>query len=416
MILSNSLVSPSTCLVLLVLLACLPWASSFGSSSRQHPTTFAKPHPFPLLREPISQSALQAAASSSSDTSNQETNILPYYEERQVLLDTGVSMKVTLGGLENQQQQSNNNNNKPLLVFLHGSFHGGWCWTEHFFDHYIAQGYTVVAPCWRGTGGTYAGDGVQKVQIQQHVADLESLLQQLPSIIRESTNATATASSNSPEDVIANPVLIAHSFGSLAVMKLLQLHPEYSRLIRGIAMMCGVPPSGNGRMTMRFLRKSLVQSYKITVGFAMKKCLTNAALCRDLFFGGPPVVLVERQEDATKTSMLDDHGISDADIQRYQGYFARDSAATIDLFDLAKQLPSAVAVEGGKAPFDLPPARMVLGARQDFIVDREGVEETARFFDIQEPVYVDSPHDVMLGSQWTNAAHALDRFLEEHFS
>jgi hypothetical protein len=32
---------------------------------------------------------------------------------------------------------------------------------------------------------------------------------------------------------------------------------------------------------------------------------------------------------------------------------------------------------------------------------------------LQEPLIVDSPHDVMLGRKWTNAANALDQWLQE---
>ena len=47
----------------------------------------------------------------------------------------------------------------------------------------------------------------------------------------------------------------------------------------------------------------------------------------------------------------------------------------------------------------------------DFIVDREGVEETAKFFGV-EPVFVDSPHDIMLTNKWKNGADAIESWLE----
>ena len=55
-----------------------------------------------------------------------------------------------------------------------------------------------------------------------------------------------------------------------------------------------------------------------------------------------------------------------------------------------------------------------MGAKHDFIVDREGVEETAQYFGVDEPVpMVDSPHDVMLGRNWGEGASALMGWLEE---
>ena len=159
--------------------------------------------------------------------------------------------------------------------------------------------------------------------------------------------------------------------------------------------MCSVPPSGNGKMTLRFLKRSLVDSWKITTGLAMKKCITDEKLCRELFFDE------------------DDDGISNEDLKRFQGYFMRDTIATIDLANLAKQLPINHVNGNGKAVFlpnQLP--SLVIGAKDDFIVDDVGVQETAKFYGV-EPVFVDSPHDIMLGSKWFNGANALKRWLED---
>ena len=303
--------------------------------------------------------------------------------EEQVQLPAGLSMQV-LSAIPNHESE------KPVLLFLHGSFHGAWCWAEHFMPFFESKGYPVVAISWRGTGGTFAGEGVKKVKIMEHVTDLAFILKVLPRLAgRESVK----------------PVVICHSFGGLAVMKYLELYPEKVSSLSGIVTMCSVPPSGNGKLTMRYLRRSFRDSWKITSGFARKKCLTDATLCRQLFFGGEKIVL----EDGK----VEDYGVSDEELERYQGYFARDSTATIDLINLAKQLPSLKATDG-KAPFveGLPPC-LVLGASDDFIVDSEGVKETATYFGLDEPVIVDSPHDVMLGGKFSNAATSLDLWLQE---
>ena len=309
-----------------------------------------------------------------------------FIREQQVQLDSGADMQIM-----SQLPESFNPHNRPPIVFLHGSFHGAWCWTEHFFAYFSSRGYPVAALSWRGTGGTYAGDGVKKVKIADHVSDLKCVLDCLPEII-------------GVED-LKPPILVAHSFAGVAVMKLVGEDPLVASRLGGICMMCSVPPSGNGKLTLRYLQRSLVDSYRITAGFAMKKCITNENLCRQLFFGGPKTTLPD--------GSIQDYGVSDADLKRYQGYFARDSEATIDLFDLAKKLPSAISIDGGLAPFcDELPQCLIIGGTDDFIVDREGVEETARYFNATEPVFVDSPHDVMLGAKWENAAVTLARWLE----
>jgi pimeloyl-ACP methyl ester carboxylesterase len=289
---------------------------------------------------------------------------------------------------------------KPMLLFLHGSFHGAWCWSERYFEYFTQRGYPVVAPSWRGTGGTYAGDGVQKVQIGQHVEDLRALLTDPQRHLSRMVDSSSSA-------VQLRPVVVSHSFGGLAVMKMLEEDIQTATWLRGIVNMCVVPPSGNGKMTLRYLQRSLSDSWKITAGFAMKRCLTDTKLCRELFFGGDKITL--------PNGTIEDYGVSDADILRYQSYFARDSQATIDLLNLGKQLPSSSTDRNGMAFFvpHLPP-RVVMGATDDFIVDRVGLEETAVYYDAGAPILIDSPHDIMLGAKWENGALAVEDWLSSN--
>lgn len=50
------------------------------------------------------------------------------------------------------------------------------------------------------------------------------------------------------------------------------------------------------------------------------------------------------------------------------------------------------------------PACLVIGAEKDFIVDRDGVSETARYLGVK-PVFIpEAYHDVMLGPKWRLSA------------
>lgn len=323
--------------------------------------------------------------------------------DEQIQLSNGVSLQVM--SLLPPAEQESKKQRRPVLLFLHGSFHAAWCWTEKWFPYFCHElGYPCVALSWRGTGGTYAGDDVKKVKIMEHVEDLDDLLtNKLPGIVGKGYSPPV------------KPVVISHSFGGLAVMKLLEKYPERANNMSGIITMCSVPPSGNGEMTMRFLRRSIVNSWKITAGLAMKRCIKNPKLCRDLFFDD------------------DDDTVTGEDIERYQHNFGRDTVATIDLLDLAKILPKAKADADGRAPFvvdgasdsnsQLPP-RLVIGATDDFIVDAEGVIETGKYFGVWSDgdendgggsngnlVFVESPHDVMLGQRWRNCADTIHRWI-----
>lgn len=346
-----------------LVLALMLWdeIAAFGASScsiQRHST--------------VSSRLLAQCTTTDTDT---VSNVLPEnVKELKIHLDTGIDAQVFVGKPPTPPKL-------PPLVFIHGSFHAGWCWTERFFPYFIEKGYPVIALSLRGTGGTFAGEGVKKVRIGEHAADLASFLNQVPKLV----------------DTEKKPILISHSFGGLAVMKYLEQNGERAETLGGMIIMCSVPPSGNGKMTMRFLKRSLVDSWKITAGFAMKRCIQNDSLCRDLFFGGRD----------------DDNGVSDEDIERYQRYFARDTEAVIDIKDLLKHLPSKQAVNGKAPNVDKFSPCLVIGAQRDFIVDREGVEETATYFGVSEPLYVDSPHDVMLGRNWEITANIIQNWVKE---
>ncbi|KAG7362993.1 hydrolase or acyltransferase [Nitzschia inconspicua] len=311
-------------------------------------------------------------------------------DERLILPTSGIEAQVISCSPTNVKAD------KPPLIFLHGSFHGAWCWQEHYIPYFVDQGFPCIALSWRGTGGTSAGEGVKKIKILEHCQDLQGLLDLLPTILGR--------------DDRPKPILVSHSMAGIYVMKFLEECWKEGKkprdLFAGIALLCSTPPSGNGKATMRVLKRSLRDAYKITVGFVLKKVNTDATICRLCFFGGNPKVL----EDGT----IDDLGVSDDDIARYQSYFERDSQAVLDVVDLSKNLPSKLVDSGGQSPFvkDLPPS-IVIGAADDFVVDKIGVEESCRYFGLDQPVFVDSPHDVMLTQKWQNGANALLTWIEK---
>ena len=179
-------------------------------------------------------------------------------------------------------------------------------------------------------------------------------------------------------------VIVAHSFAGLLLQKLL-LSPSLPPNVKGAAFLCSVPPSGNGPMALRYLQSNLGLSYKVTRGLAAKGVCREEALARELFF---------------------DDSMEEKELQYWMKGFERDSRVTIDLGDLSSKLPGK---DGDLSACGVP--LLVLGASGDRVVDRGGVLELASFAGV-EPVFVDSPHDVMLGGKAGNAAGELEAFLK----
>ena len=154
--------------------------------------------------------------------------------------------------------------------------------------------------------------------------------------------------------------------------------------LAALALVASVPPTGNGPMVGRFLRRSPIASIKITYAFIAGAFKTNAALCRECFFSN----------DLSETTLL-----------KHMGQIAEScNVRLLDLKALDNVLPIP-APKQGSAPV------CVLGGRDDFVVDVEGLEETAKWGRTSAIVMEDTAHDVMLDTRWEKAAGALDGWM-----
>ena len=278
----------------------------------------------------------------------------------QIPLATGVNMEWS------SVRASSSSAERAPVVFIHGTFHGAWCWERHWMERFAAAGLECHAISLRGTSGSPTDQ--KSVQIDEHVADLTSFLS-------EALDASARP-----------PTLVGHSFGSATVLKYLEAGGSAS----GAAILCGVPPSGNGKMTLRFARRDFGQAWSILKGFAMKSATTSASDARRLFF-----------DDGTSEEMVE--GL----LPRLQA----DSKVGIDLRHFNANLPSQAAGPDGRAAWlagRSPVPALVLGAARDYVVDREANLETAAFLGA-EAEFVDLPHDIMLCPGWEQPA---DRVIE----
>ena len=154
-------------------------------------------------------------------------------------------------------------------------------------------------------------------------------------------------------------------------------------------------------MTGRFLRRDFIAALKIVWGFVFKAACTIPWVAEELFF-----------ED----------GLDKKDLRRYMKHFQEDSRVGIDLQALADELPiKNVDSRNGKVRWvndmenspssTLPLPVLVIGAGKDFIVDREGVEETAKFLGVEPTFIEDAHHDLMLGPNWQNSAEVIEEWL-----
>jgi len=274
---------------------------------------------------------------------------------------------------------------RPPIVFLHGSFHSGWCFAEHWMQFFSEEGYDCYSISFRGTSESPDPlfPDVKVPNIEQHVVDVLRF------------NRVMNISERLP-------ILAAHSFGGMVAMKTIQGNLDK---FSAVALFCSVPPSGNGPMTKRFIdTRGWEVTWDITRGFVLKDAAQQPQLCKKFFFS----------ED-----------MDDDKVLRYmQEHFRKDSNSFIDLQSVLRRLPvetskmsdngktAAWAMESSKIAATASDKVLVFGAKNDFLVDDEGVVETARFLNVDddEIVWLEGAHDVMLDVGWKENA---ERFLEK---
>ncbi|KAF5180651.1 Alpha/beta hydrolase family protein [Thalictrum thalictroides] len=258
---------------------------------------------------------------------------------------------------------------KPPLVFIHGSFHAAWCWAVHWLPFFSGFGYDCYAVSLLGQGESDASSGPVAGTLQTHAMDVANFVE---------------------KEIKLPPVLVGHSFGGLIVQSYISnmrnprfsdigstnMHPE----LAGAILVCSVPPSGNSGLVWRYLFSKPIAAFKVTMSLAAKAFATSLPLCKETFF----------------SNEMDDHLV-----RRYQELM-KDSSR-MPLFDLKKLNESLPVPSVPKSFVDI----LIVGANNDFIVDDEGLNETASFYGVS-PVSIEGvAHDMMLDCSWEKGAQVI---------
>ncbi|KAI3920769.1 hypothetical protein MKW98_005595 [Papaver atlanticum] len=288
-------------------------------------------------------------------------------------LPSGLKMEV----ISQKGVNQNNELKNPPLVFIHGSYHAAWCWAVHWLPFFSENGFDCYALSLLAQGESDEPTGPAAGTLETHASDVASFIQ---------------------KEITAPPVLLGHSFGGLIVQSYLS-NVETNEEIPGSAnslpklagaiLLCSVPPTGNGGLVWRYMRSKPIAAFKVTISLAAKGFATSLSLCKETFFSP------ELQDHLTRS---------------YQKLMVESSR--MPLFDLKKLNASLPVPRVPRSSFEL----LVIGASNDFIVDSEGLRETAMFYGV-EPVCVEGiAHDMMLDCTWDKGAHVILSWLSNRFT
>ena len=239
---------------------------------------------------------------------------------------------------------------KPPILFVHGAWHGAWCWEPFFLDWFADRGHLAVALDLRGHGGEGSTRGAS---IGPYVRDVADGARTLPS----------------------RPVVVGHSMGGLVVQKYLEGHAAPAGVL-----LAPSPVDGAWLTTLRVARLDPVTFGKVNLQFRLGPIIEERSTARALLFRDDD----DRPEVEEWLDQLRD--------ESYLAYLGM-------LFDLPR--PSRCS-----AP------RLVVAGEDDRIFSVAQEEATAAAHGAEFVVVPDGSHDLMLDPDWELAAEAIADFLD----
>jgi pimeloyl-ACP methyl ester carboxylesterase len=245
---------------------------------------------------------------------------------------------------------------KAPLLFVHGAWHGAWCWDEYFLDFFAEKGYRTLALSFRGHGNSTAPRSMRLCSIADFVDDVASVANSLPE----------------------PPVVVGHSLGGFVVQKYLESHDAPAAVL-----LTSVPPSGIAGFLLRAVKR---HPWHMAAALARTRSLGGV--------GGTPELARE-----TFFSAL----TPEADVARYTALLGEEYATKIAVDMLWLNLPKPQLVT---APL------LVLGAEDDVCFTQQEVLLTAATYKTEAEFFPNMSHDVMLDPGWAAVAERIHAWLE----
>jgi pimeloyl-ACP methyl ester carboxylesterase len=257
--------------------------------------------------------------------------------------------------LEVIAKKPDGNAHSTPLVFVHGAWHGAWCW-EQFQSYFAEQGYASYALNLRGHGNSEGRDRLRWFRATDYVDDIACVVDQLP----------------------RPPALIGHSGGGYLIQKYLE-----SRSAAAAVFLASVSVNGAFRMFNRMAMRhpwKAIKAHLTMEGFAY---IETPKLAREYFFS------------------------PDIPTERLNRYFAQLQSESY-LYGWDSSLLNVPRPERvHKVPM------LVLGAREDRTISCDEIEETASAYDVQAEFFPGMAHDMMLEKDWIKVAGRVVDWLRE---
>jgi len=240
------------------------------------------------------------------------------------------------------------------LLFVHGAWHGAWCWERFFLPYFAEQGFESHAINLRGHGPGADRKKLRWARIKDYVADV----------------AEVARTFTTP------PIVIGHSMGGLVAQKYLETFYAPAGVL-----LAAVPPKGAWRTTLSYVRRHPLPFLKTNLTMNLGPIVGTPQLAREMLFS---------------------ETISDDELAAYFGQLQDESYwAYVDMMLLNLPKPERV-----KVPM------LVLGGENDRVFSVEEVRETAVAYNTA-PIFFSMPHNLMVEEGWRDVANTIIDWLHQ---
>jgi alpha-beta hydrolase superfamily lysophospholipase len=239
------------------------------------------------------------------------------------------------------------------LLFIHGMWHGAWCWDETFLPFFAEHGYCATALSLRGHTGSEGK--IRGSTIADYISDVDQVVQTFET----------------------PPVLIGHSMGGFITQKYLETHQAPAGVLLASNPHYGLWPA-LGRV---FLHNPLLVLEAI-VTMRLYPVIRNSRNARWALFSA---------------------NIPEEQLLKYHARMNDESfRAFLDLLGLNLAHPKRV-----KTPL------LVLGAETDTVIAPSDVHSTARAYGVTAEIFPNMAHEMMLEAGWKSVADRILNWLKE---
>lgn len=252
--------------------------------------------------------------------------------------------------IEHIIQRPTQQTHQTPLLFLHGSWHGAWCW-ELFLDDFCSRGYEAHAISLPGHGKS----SLYKGHINRYSYDDYMQCCQVEI-----------------EKIKPTPVVIGHSLGGAILQTYLEDHS-----LPGAALLASIPAAGFLRPFLRMAWAYPWQAFKAgRNGYAM----------------------VEKPEMAARFFLSRE---TQMDIGAFHARLVPESA-TVSMRVLK---PVLLCPEKVKSPV------LVVAGGKDFTISVDEQRRTAKALGAKFAVIPEGSHNLMMEPGWQNAANIIDSWI-----